>query len=143
MTRPFDPIEVPTVAPDWVDYEGELGVVIGTRCRSVAADRAHEVVAGYVIVNDVSVRDWQRATQTMTMGKSWDTHGPIGPWMVTSDELTDAQKHTVGLIEEHEINAGGPASSWNPQSHSAYWTDDSFVRPVAVYLKTLLTAMDA
>ena len=89
VTGPSDPIEVPTVAPDWVDYEGELGVVIGTRCRSVPAARAHEVVAGYVVVNDVSVRDWQRATPTMTMGKSWDTHGPIGPWLVTADELTD------------------------------------------------------
>ena len=76
---PGDGIEVPTVAPDWVDYEGELGIVIGTRCRNVSVDDAPSVVAGYLIVNDVSVRDWQRATPTMTMGKSWDTHGPIGP----------------------------------------------------------------
>lgn len=95
VTGPFDPIEVPTVAPDWVDYEGELGVVIGTRCRNVPVERAHEVVAGYLIVNDVSVRDWQRATPTMTMGKSWDTHGPIGPWMVTTDELMDP--HSIGI----------------------------------------------
>ena len=72
-----------------VDYEGELGVVIGTRCRNVPKERAHEVVAGYLVVNDVSVRDWQLATPTMTMGKSWDTHGPIGPWMVTADEIPD------------------------------------------------------
>lgn len=89
VTGPFDPIEVPTVAPTLVDYEGELGVVIGTRCRNVSVDRAHEVVAGYLIVNDVSVRDWQRASPTMTMGKSWDTHGPIGPWLVTADEISD------------------------------------------------------
>ena len=89
VNGPFDPIEVPTVAPDFVDYEGELGVVIGTRCRNVSVENAHEVVAGYLVVNDVSVRDWQRATPTMTMGKSWDTHGPIGPWMVTADEIGD------------------------------------------------------
>lgn len=89
VTGPFDPVDVPTVAPDLVDYEGELGVVIGTRCRNVPVERAQEVVAGYLIVNDVSVRDWQRASPTMTMGKSWDTHGPIGPWMVTADEITD------------------------------------------------------
>ena len=89
VTGPFDPIEVPTVAPTLVDYEGELGVVIGTRCRNVSVERAHEVVAGYLIVNDVSVRDWQRASPTMTMGKSWDTHGPIGPWLVTADEISD------------------------------------------------------
>lgn len=89
VTGPFDPVDVPTVAPSMVDYEGELGVVIGTRCRNVPKERAHEVVAGYLVVNDVSVRDWQLATPTMTMGKSWDTHGPIGPWMVTADEIPD------------------------------------------------------
>ena len=82
-------IEVPTVAPDWVDYEGELGIVIGTRCRNVSVADAPSVVAGYLIVYDVSVRDWQRATPTMTMGKSWDTHGPTGPWLVTADEVGD------------------------------------------------------
>lgn len=89
VTGPFDPVDVPTVAPTMVDYEGELGIVIGTRCRNVPKERAHEVVAGYLVVNDVSVRDWQLATPTMTMGKSWDTHGPIGPWMVTADEIPD------------------------------------------------------
>jgi len=89
VTGPFDPIEIPRAAPTKVDYEGELGVVIGHRCRGVSAARAHEVVAGYLVVNDVSVRDWQRATPTMTMGKSWDTHGPIGPWLVTADEIPD------------------------------------------------------
>jgi 2-keto-4-pentenoate hydratase/2-oxohepta-3-ene-1,7-dioic acid hydratase in catechol pathway len=74
-----------------VDYEGELGVVIGTRCRHVAPADARDVIAGYCIVNDVSVRDWQRRSPTMTMGKSFDTHGPIGPWIVTEDEITDPQ----------------------------------------------------
>jgi 2-keto-4-pentenoate hydratase/2-oxohepta-3-ene-1,7-dioic acid hydratase in catechol pathway len=89
VTGPYDPIVVPAAAPDHVDYEGELGVVIGTRCRAVAAARAHEVVAGYLVVNDVSVRDWQFATTQWTMGKGWDTHGPIGPWLVTPDEVPD------------------------------------------------------
>jgi 2-keto-4-pentenoate hydratase/2-oxohepta-3-ene-1,7-dioic acid hydratase in catechol pathway len=89
VVGPGDGVEVPTVAPDWVDYEGELGIVIGTRCRNVSAADAPSVVAGYLIVNDVSVRDWQRATPTMTMGKSWDTHGPIGPWLVSADEVGD------------------------------------------------------
>jgi 2-keto-4-pentenoate hydratase/2-oxohepta-3-ene-1,7-dioic acid hydratase in catechol pathway len=89
ITGPFDPIEIPTVAPTLVDYEGELGVVIGSRCRDVKVEDAPAVVAGYLVVNDVSVRDWQRASPTMTMGKSWDTHGPIGPWLVTADEVGD------------------------------------------------------
>ena len=80
-------IHIPTTAPHKVDYEGELAIVIGKRCRHVPLDRAHEVIAGYTIMNDVSVRDWQKASPTMLMGKSWDTHGPMGPWMVTSDEV--------------------------------------------------------
>jgi 2-keto-4-pentenoate hydratase/2-oxohepta-3-ene-1,7-dioic acid hydratase in catechol pathway len=85
---PGDPIEVP-LASSLVDYEGELAFVIGSRCRHVPAARASEVVAGFTIVNDVSVRDWQRRTPTMTMGKSFDTHGPMGPWLVTPDEIGD------------------------------------------------------
>ena len=66
-----------------------MAFVIGRRCRHVPASRASEVIAGYTVVNDVSVRDWQRRTPTMTMGKSFDTHGPMGPWMMTADELGD------------------------------------------------------
>lgn len=88
VTGPYDPIHLPRVSKA-LDYEGELGFVIGRRCRHVALDRAHEVIAGYLIVNDVSVRDWQRKAQTMTLGKSFDTHGPTGPWIVTPDEVPD------------------------------------------------------
>lgn len=93
---PGDDIHVPRVS-DVVDYEGELAFVIGRRCRHVPAARAPEVVAGYTIVNDVSVRDWQRRTPTMTMGKSFDTHGPIGPWLVTPDELPGGDPHGLRL----------------------------------------------
>jgi 2-keto-4-pentenoate hydratase/2-oxohepta-3-ene-1,7-dioic acid hydratase in catechol pathway len=74
-----------------LDYEGELGVVIGRRCRHVPRERAHEAIAGYLIVNDVTVRDWQLRTPTMTIGKSFDTHGPTGPWLTTADEVPDPQ----------------------------------------------------
>lgn len=76
-------------ASDQLDYEGELGVVIGRRCRHVTRELAPDVVAGYLIVNDVSVRDWQLGSPTWTLGKSWDTHGPIGPWLTTADEIED------------------------------------------------------
>jgi 2-keto-4-pentenoate hydratase/2-oxohepta-3-ene-1,7-dioic acid hydratase in catechol pathway len=85
---PGDPFHLPR-ASDKLDYEGELGVVIGRYCRHVPRERAQEVIAGYTIVNDVSVRDWQIRVPTMTMGKSFDTHCPIGPWIVTPDELPD------------------------------------------------------
>ena len=90
VTGPGDAIHVPRVSA-LVDYEGELGVVIGHRCRHVPASRAHEVIAGYTIVNDVTVRDWQFKAPTMTIGKSFDTHGPTGPWVVTADEIPDPQ----------------------------------------------------
>lgn len=89
VNDPFGVVPIPAAAPDAVDYEGELGLVIGTRCRGVTAADAASVVAGYTIINDVSVRDWQRRSPTMTLGKSWDGHGPMGPWLVTTDEITD------------------------------------------------------
>jgi 2-keto-4-pentenoate hydratase/2-oxohepta-3-ene-1,7-dioic acid hydratase in catechol pathway len=88
VVGPRDPIHLPRVSP-LLDYEGELAFVIGRRCRHVPRVRAHEVIAGYLVVNDVSVRDWQLRTPTMTMGKSFDTHGPMGPWLVTPDEIGD------------------------------------------------------
>ena len=87
-TGPNAPIHLPRVS-DKLDYEGELGVVIGRRCRHVPRDRAHEVIAGYAVCNDVSVRDWQMRSQTFTMGKSFDTHSPFGPWITTSDDIPD------------------------------------------------------
>jgi len=85
---PYAPVHMPRVS-DKLDYEAELGVVIGRRCRHVPAAQARAVIAGYVVCNDVSVRDWQTRSQTMTLGKSFDTHGPIGPWIVTDDDVAD------------------------------------------------------
>jgi len=99
-------IEVPRVSAA-VDYEGELGVVIGRRCRHVPAERALEVVAGFTVVNDVSVRDWQRRTPTMTLGKSFDTHGPTGPWLVTADEVPDPQVLRVRTTVNDELRQDG------------------------------------
>jgi len=78
-----------------LDYEGELGVVIGKRCRNISYQQAAAVIAGYTIVNDVSVRDWQMRSHTWTLGKSFDTHGPCGPWIVTPDEIGDPHKLNI------------------------------------------------
>ena len=88
VAGPRDPVHMPRVSSA-LDYEGELAFVIGRRCRHVPRARAHEVIAGYLVADDVSVRDWQLRTPTMTMGKSFDTHGPLGPWLTTSDEAGD------------------------------------------------------
>jgi 2-keto-4-pentenoate hydratase/2-oxohepta-3-ene-1,7-dioic acid hydratase in catechol pathway len=90
IVGPDDDIVIPALS-DKVDYEGELGVVIGRRCRNVPAQRAREVIGGYLICNDVSVRDIQMRSPTMMLGKSFDTHGPTGPWLVTPDEIADPQ----------------------------------------------------
>ncbi len=86
IAGPFDPVHLPRVS-DKLDYEGELAVVIGRRCRHVPKERAHEVIAGYMTANDVSVRDWQIRSSTLTMGKSFDTHCPTGPALVSVDEI--------------------------------------------------------
>jgi 2-keto-4-pentenoate hydratase/2-oxohepta-3-ene-1,7-dioic acid hydratase in catechol pathway len=87
-------VDIPRVSGK-VDYEGELGMVIGRRCRHVSREQAPEVIGGYLIVNDVSVRDWQVHSSTWTMGKSFDTHGPTGPWLVTADEIGDPHRLDV------------------------------------------------
>jgi 2-keto-4-pentenoate hydratase/2-oxohepta-3-ene-1,7-dioic acid hydratase in catechol pathway len=99
-------IEVPRVSPT-VDYEGELGLVIGRRCRHVPADRAMEVVAGATVVNDVSVREWQWRAPTMMMGKGFDTHGPTGPWLVSLDEVGDVQDLSVRTWVNDELRQDG------------------------------------
>lgn len=88
ITGPYHSIDLPRVS-DKLDYEAELGVVIGKRCRHVSRANARSVIAGYLVCDDVSVRDWQHRSPTFTLGKSFDTHGPIGPWITTDDEIAD------------------------------------------------------
>jgi 2-keto-4-pentenoate hydratase/2-oxohepta-3-ene-1,7-dioic acid hydratase in catechol pathway len=88
INGPYGDIHLPRIS-EQLDYEGELAIVIGKRCRKVPKDRALEVIAGYTVCNDISVRDWQLRAPTATLGKSFDTHGPTGPWIVTRDEIPD------------------------------------------------------
>jgi 2,4-diketo-3-deoxy-L-fuconate hydrolase len=74
-----------------LDWEVELAIVIGTKAQNVPLEKALDYVAGYTIVNDVSERAFQLATSQWDKGKSNDTFGPIGPWLVTTDEITDPQ----------------------------------------------------
>jgi 2-keto-4-pentenoate hydratase/2-oxohepta-3-ene-1,7-dioic acid hydratase in catechol pathway len=102
VVGPGAEIHMPKVST-FLDYEAELAIVIGERCRHVAVERAHEVIAGYTAANDVSVRDWQGRAQTMTIGKSFDTHGPLGPWLVTGDELGDPQNLRIRCLVNDEV----------------------------------------
>ncbi len=83
---PYAPVFLPPES-NQLDYEAELAVVIGRRCRRVSAEQAFQVIAGYTILNDLTLRDWQFRAPTVLMGKSWDTHCPMGPVIVTPDEL--------------------------------------------------------
>lgn len=93
LAGPFDGID-PGVS-EKLDYEVELCAVIGAPAKGVRREDAAAHVFGYTVCNDVSARDWQQHSPTFTMGKSFDTHGPIGPWIVTADEIPDP--HTLAL----------------------------------------------
>ncbi|HWI85921.1 MAG TPA: fumarylacetoacetate hydrolase family protein [Sphingomonas sp.] len=97
ITGPYSDVDIPKAGPDMVDYEAEMGVVIGKRCRHVSREDARSVIAGYLVCNDVTARDWQFRSPTFTLGKSFDTHGPIGPWITTDDEIDDPHALTLSL----------------------------------------------
>jgi acylpyruvate hydrolase len=88
IVGPGQAIVIPRVTHQ-VDYEAELAVVMGKRARHVTQERALEFVAGYTIFNDVSARDYQKRTSQWMIGKSFDTFGPMGPALVTTDEIPD------------------------------------------------------
>lgn len=96
VNGPFDPIVLPPASVSTMtDYEAELVVVIGRRCKRVTPEQAPAFVFGYCVGNDVSVRDWQKRTSQWTLGKGFDTHAPFGPWITTADEVPDP--HTLEL----------------------------------------------
>ena len=90
INGPYSDIDLPRVS-EKLDYEAVLAVIIGKRCMHVDPRDYRDVIAGYAVGNDVSVRDWQMRSPTFTLGKSFDTHGPFGPWITTDDEVSDPQ----------------------------------------------------
>jgi 2-keto-4-pentenoate hydratase/2-oxohepta-3-ene-1,7-dioic acid hydratase in catechol pathway len=107
---PHDPIVKPDIS-DELDYEIELGVVIGQRCKNVPVERARSIIAGYLVTNDVSVRDWlMQRSPTFTLGKSFDTHGPMGPWLTTDDEIADPLALRMQLRVNGELRQDWPTS---------------------------------
>ena len=100
---PGAPIRLPE-ASQKVDYEVELAFVIGRTAKGVSADRALDYVAGYTVLNDVSARDYQREKPggQWTLAKSFDTFCPMGPWIVTSDEVSDPQALALKCVVSGE-----------------------------------------
>ncbi|MEX0427241.1 fumarylacetoacetate hydrolase family protein [Nocardioides sp. DS6] len=110
IVGPYDGIVKPNIS-DALDYEIELGVVIGQRCKNVSVENARSVIAGYLVTNDVSVRDWlQKRSPTFTLGKSFDTHGPIGPWLTTDDEIEDPLDLQMRLTVNGEVRQEWPTN---------------------------------
>jgi 2-keto-4-pentenoate hydratase/2-oxohepta-3-ene-1,7-dioic acid hydratase in catechol pathway len=104
---PFDNVVVPPGAAA-VDWEVELGVVIGSRATRVTVEQALKHVAGYCVVNDVSERDWQlKGTGQWLKGKSADTFAPLGPWLVTTDEIPNPQALSLKLSLNGEVQQQG------------------------------------
>jgi 2-keto-4-pentenoate hydratase/2-oxohepta-3-ene-1,7-dioic acid hydratase in catechol pathway len=102
ISGPYDNID-PGVT-EKLDYEVELGVVIGpSAAKRVSEADARKFVFGYFVADDVSARDWQMHTATFTIGKSFDTHGPIGPWIVTADEVPDPHKLALRCFVNGEL----------------------------------------
>lgn len=106
VVGPGTPIVIPAVSGQ-VDYEGELAFVVSRIARQVPASQASSFIAGYTVMNDVSVRDWQWRAPTMTMGKSFDSHGPLGPWLVTGDELGDPSGRRIRTWVNDELRQNG------------------------------------
>ena len=107
IVGPDDDVEIPRGSTK-TDWEVELGVVIGKPCKYVDAADALDYVAGYCVVNDVSEREWQieRGGQ-WDKGKGFDTFGPIGPWLVTRDEVPDPQQLSLWLeVDGHRYQNG-------------------------------------
>jgi acylpyruvate hydrolase len=109
LTGPYDPIVLPALSNS-VDYEGELGVVIGRQARFVSEGEALSYVGGYLAVNDVSARDVQGWTSQWTLGKSFDTFAPTGPFLVTAAEVPDPQNLEIetrvnGVVMQHSNTA--------------------------------------
>jgi len=103
IVGPHDDIVKPRIS-DQLDYEIELGVVIGRPAKNVSREDARSYIAGYLVANDVSVRDWlQQRSPTFTLGKSFDTHGPLGPWLTTDDEIADPLDLRMTLTVNGEV----------------------------------------
>lgn len=95
-----DPIIVPPYAADFVDWEAELAIVIGTRVRRASEQDAAAVIAGYTVLNDVSMRDWQNRTLQWLPGKSFEHTTPVGPVLATVDEVPASARITTEVDGE-------------------------------------------
>ncbi|MGE0878125.1 MAG: fumarylacetoacetate hydrolase family protein [Acidimicrobiia bacterium] len=106
-----DDIVIPAAAPDMVDWEAELGVVVGKPVRNADSATARDAIAGYTVVNDTSMRDFQRRTLQWLQGKTFEHASPVGPWLVTTDELNvtdEGVDHRLQCLVDGEVMQDAP-----------------------------------
>jgi 2-keto-4-pentenoate hydratase/2-oxohepta-3-ene-1,7-dioic acid hydratase in catechol pathway len=106
INSPYGDIHLPRISAT-LDYEGELAIVIGKGGRHLKGAAARAAIAGFTVCNDVSVREWQRRAPTGMIGKSFDTHGPLGPWIVTADALPNANNLSLKTWVNGELRQDG------------------------------------
>jgi 2-keto-4-pentenoate hydratase/2-oxohepta-3-ene-1,7-dioic acid hydratase in catechol pathway len=107
---PDSAIEIPTSAPDWVDFEAELAVVIGKRARNVAVDDALDYVLGYTVANDVTARDCQKHDKQWPRAKGFDTFCPLGPCLVPSAELDPNDLTVSSTLDGRQMQSASTAA---------------------------------
>jgi len=101
------------ICPNFVtelDYEVELAIILGKKCKNVDENKAKDAIFGYMIFNDVSARDIQFSDKQFTRGKSFDTFAPCGPWITTADEITDAQNLQIQTKINGELRQNSSTS---------------------------------
>ncbi len=105
VTGNGSPIILPSAGPEKVDYEGELAVVIGKKAKNISKRDAMEYILGYTCANDISARDWQFEKQKgqWARGKSFDTFCPLGPWIVSRDEIDDLDNLAISTTINGEL----------------------------------------
>jgi acylpyruvate hydrolase len=106
LVGPEDPIALPEESSK-IDYEAELCVVIGQNVRRVDEEEALRAIAGYTLLNDVSVRDWQGRTSEWFQGKNWDHTTPFGPWVVSRDEVDPVAGLRIECLVDGEVMQSG------------------------------------
>jgi acylpyruvate hydrolase len=130
LTGPHDDIVIPNVSSE-VDWEVELGVVIGRPARRVDEHAAAACIAGFTVVNDVSMRDWQWRTTQWDGGKNFERSTPVGPYLVTRDEIGDAADLEVTCTVDGQRMQTGRTSDllFKPATVVSYASQFTTLRP--------------
>ena len=130
LTGPYDDLVLPRVSAE-VDWEVELGVVIGRPVRSVEEDEAADCIAGYTVVNDISMRDWQWRTTQWDQGKNFEASTPVGPFLVTGDEIGEAADLPISCRVDGQTMQTGRTCDllFKPAALVAYISQFTTLRP--------------